>query len=137
MSDESHTPIADHPADVAGLRAALAEAHDAAAAAPPTPPSVDAGWRSRKLIVGVIFGGLVIGLASFLMLVAATGLFLPDLPDKLVVLVVRFEPVYWLSGTAAGLVFIAICVGLVQVDKLIDLVRDLIPVLKARYGVKT
>jgi hypothetical protein len=97
--------------------------------------TVDAGWRSRKLIVGTVLGVLVTLLSSFLMFAAVTGRFLAELPPDAVKVIVAFEPRYWLLGIVAGLVFVGACLGLISLDKLIDLARELVPVLKARFGV--
>jgi hypothetical protein len=94
--------------------------------------SVDSGWLSRKLIVGVVVGIFVIALASFLMLVALTGILVQG--TDAAALVAKFEPKYWLLGVISGLVFIASCIGLISLDKVLDLVRDALPVIKARYG---
>ena len=96
--------------------------------------TVDAGWRSRKLFIGVIFGGLVILLSSFLMLIAITGLWVTE-NSKVVEYLAQFEPFHWLFGLGLGLVFTGGCIGLISLDKVLDIIRECIPILKARFGI--
>ncbi len=94
------------------------------------PASVDAGWRSRKLIIGVAFGLLLIVGSSVLLVWA--GHFTPPPPvgqER------WFTPTYWAIGCGCGLFFVAICIGLISADKVLDFCRELIPVIKARFGI--
>lgn len=97
--------------------------------------SVDSGWLSRKLFVGVLIGLLAILLSCFLMFVAMTGLFLADVPDAVAKTLVKFDPLYWVLGFGFGLLFVAAHTGLISLDKVIDLIRETLPILKARFGV--
>lgn len=137
-ADTGHAPIETPPTDVAGLRAALAEARDAttSAVAPVAAQSVDAGWKSRALIFGTIVGVLVIFIASFLELVAITGWWQAALSNEAAALLVRFDAKIWLYGVIAGMCLIAVALGFIRFDKLIDLARDALPILRAKYGIK-
>ncbi len=96
--------------------------------------SVDAGWRSRKLYLGIFFGGLIILIDSFLMLVAMTGWLISANKDVLAV-VTKFEPMHWLIGLSIGVLWIGICIGLISFDKLLDFARECLPIVKAKFGI--
>jgi hypothetical protein len=98
----------------------------------PAVKTVDAGWRSRKFLACLLLGVLMIGLSSVLLVISGTGVLIPliDGAPK----PGWFPVLYWAIGCGAGLVTALVGMGLVQLDKLIDLVREALPILRARWG---
>jgi hypothetical protein len=88
--------------------------------------SVDAGWVSRKLILGVLFGLLMIVAAS--VMAVWSGHYTAGTAAG------WFTDEYWLYGCIAGLVMVGGALGLISVDKVLDLVREALPLIKARFG---
>ena len=115
MVDTSHTPIEVPPADVAGLKAALAEANGALALAGQAPTPVEPlphdGWRSRRAVASSVAAGAIFS-ASTGMLVTA------GLKGM-----VFFSADHWLTSLWAVAGVLAVGWGLMTIDKAIEVVK--------------
>ncbi len=110
--DQSRTPIATRPADVAGLQAALAEAHDAAQVPPPVETIPHDGWKSRRAIASSVAAGAIFLTATALLLVSGKWSEVPFFPAD-----------YWVKALWVEGGILAVGWGLMTVDKGIEVIK--------------
>ena len=96
------------------------------------PQSVDAGWLSRKFLAGCFGGALIFIGLTYAFVASGSGV---DLLLRVVAHAGWFPAKWYVIAVGLDLLFVLICFGFIQADKVFDLIREALPILKAKYGI--